>query len=94
MGYVGMVFTRLDMVDDMHIAHALSHLHICLMRCLKMMKCASFKVLGKKCLVKEQFLQVNFMLLTILSEVGRVYFSGHNINIELYFFNALVFANL
>jgi hypothetical protein len=48
MGYVGMVFTRLYMVDDKHVAHALSHLHIFLLRCKKMMKCASFKVLGKK----------------------------------------------
>jgi hypothetical protein len=29
MGYVGMVFTRLYMVDDIHVAHVLSHLHIC-----------------------------------------------------------------
>jgi hypothetical protein len=51
-----MVFTRLDIVDDMHVGHVLSHLHICFMWCLKMMKCASFKVLGKKCHVKGQFL--------------------------------------
>jgi hypothetical protein len=26
MGYVGIVFTRLDMVNDMHVAHVLLHL--------------------------------------------------------------------
>jgi hypothetical protein len=56
MGYVGIMFTRLDTIDDMHVAHVLLHLHICLMQCLEMMKCTSFKVLGKKCVLKRQFL--------------------------------------